>query len=156
MKAHCHRAGCGIERDVRQKLAPRGRVVVHAHPRAPGRAVITRRAHENVGVVVLGDRLVGVHQVDAVVERPTGRVPYYPGLSVDRAFALRRDKVEAAHISVRHGDARAETARSQTVRVYIGVDRRRTLVTIRVLIGHDDLAATRARPDGNTSEAASR
>src|SRR5207244_10225628 len=108
--------------------------------------------HKNIGVVVLVDRLVCVHQVDAIVERPTSRVPYYPGLSVDRAFALRRDKVEAAHISRRNGDARPETARSQTVRVYIGVNRRRTLVTIRVLIGHDHLAATRSRPAGNTSE----
>ena len=33
-----HRAGCGVERNVRQKLAVRGRVVVHAHPGAPRRA----------------------------------------------------------------------------------------------------------------------
>ena len=79
-----------------------------------------------------------------------------PGLSVDRASVLRRDKVEAAHVGRRNGDARAETARSQTVRVYVRVDRRRTLSTSRTLIGHDDLAAVRARPDGDTPEAATR
>src|SRR5205807_7743168 len=120
------------------------------------RAIISRCAHQNIGVVILIDRLICVHQVETVIERPTGCVPYYPGLSVDRAFALRGDIVEAAHISRRNGNGRAETARSQSVRVYIGVDRRRTLVIIRVLIGHDDLAATGARPDRDTSEAASR
>ena len=156
MKAHCHCAGCEIERDVGQKLAVRGRVVIHAHRRAPRRAVISRRAHQNIGVVVLVDRLVCVHQVDAIVERSAGSVPYYPGLSVDRASALRRDKVESAHISRRNSDARAETTGSQTVRVHIGEDRRRTLSTSRALIGHDDLAAVRARPDGDAPEAASR
>ena len=76
VKAHCHRAGCGIESNVGQKLTVRGRVVVHAHRRAPRRAVISRRAHLNIRVVVLVDRLVCVHQVDAIVERSTGRVPY--------------------------------------------------------------------------------
>ena len=156
VKAHCHRAACRIERDVGQKLAVRGCVVVHAHGRAPRRAVISRCAHLNIGVVVFVDRLVCVHQVDAVVERPTGRVPYQAGLSVDRASVLRRDEVEATDIGRRNGDARAETARSQTVRVYVGEDRRRTLSTSRVLIGHDDLAAVRARSDGDTPEAASR
>src|SRR4029434_599790 len=99
---------------------------------------------------------VCVHQIDAVVERPTGRVPYYPSLGVNRTFALRWDKVEAAHISRRNGDARTETARSQTVRVYIGVDGRRTLVTIRALIGHDDIPAVWAGPHGDTAEAAIR
>src|SRR5439155_21716677 len=120
------------------------------------RAVISRRSHLNIRVVVLVDRLVCVHQVDAVVERPTGRVPYKPRLSVDRAFVLRRDKVEAAHIGRRNGDARAETTRSQTVRVHIGVDRCRTLSTSRALISHDDFAAVWARPDGDTPKAASR
>ena len=76
MKAHCHRAGCAIERDVWQKLAARSRVVVHAHRRAPCRAVISRSPHQNLGVVVLVDRLICVHQIDAIVERPTGGVPY--------------------------------------------------------------------------------
>jgi len=155
VKADCHDAACGIESNVRQKLAVCGRVVVHAHPCAPGRAVVSRRAHKNVGVVVLVDRFICVHQVDAVVKRTTGGVPYYPSLSVDRAFALRRDKVEAAHIGIRNGDARPETACSQTIRVDVGVDRRRNLPTSRVLIGHDDLAAVRARADGDTAEAAS-
>src|SRR5439155_2798386 len=124
--------------------------------RGPRRAVIGRRAQVDLGVVALVHRLFCVHQVDAVVERSTGRVPYHPGLSVDRAFHLRRDKVEAAHIGRRNGDARAETARSQPVRVYIGVDCRRTLPTSRALISHDDLTTVWTRPDGDTSEAASR
>src|SRR5439155_4495455 len=100
-------------------------------------------------------RLLGVHQVDAVVERSTRRVPYYPGLSVDRTFVLCGDKVEAAHIRRRNRDARAETARSQTVRVYVGEDCRRTLSTSWTLIGDDDLAAVRARSDSDTAETAS-
>ncbi|PYL09301.1 MAG: hypothetical protein DME33_04355 [Verrucomicrobia bacterium] len=156
MKAHSHRAGCGIEGDVGQKLAVRGRVVVHAHRRAPRRAIISRCAHQNIGVVVFVNGLICVHQIDAVVEWPASRVPDQPGFSVDRAFVLRRDIVEAAHISRRDSDARAETARSQTIRVYVGVNRRRTLSASGALIGHDDLAAARTRPDGDTSKAASR
>ena len=76
MEAHCHNAGRGIESNVRQELTVRGRVVVHAHRCGPCRAVISRRAHLNIRVVVLVDRLICVHQVDAIVERPTGRVPY--------------------------------------------------------------------------------
>jgi hypothetical protein len=98
VKAYCHRAGCRIEGDVGQKLAARGRVVVHAHRCAPRRTVISRSAHQNLGVIVLVYRLVCVHQVDPVVERPTGGVSHQPGLSVDRASVLRRGKVEAAHI----------------------------------------------------------
>ena len=41
VKADCHDAGCGIESSVRQKLAVRGRVVVHAYRRAPCHAVIS-------------------------------------------------------------------------------------------------------------------
>ena len=119
MKAYCHGAGCAIDCDVGQKLAPRGRVVVHANRRAPRPTVIIRRAHHYVGVIVLVDCLVCVHEVDAVVEGSTRRVPHHTGLSVDRAFALRRDKVEAAHIGVGNCDLRAETARPQTVRVYV-------------------------------------
>ena len=55
VKAHCHRAVCGIERDIRQKLAVDGRVVVHAHRRAPRRAIIGRGAHHDVRVVALVD-----------------------------------------------------------------------------------------------------
>ena len=156
VKAHCHRAACGIERNIGQKLAVRGRVVVHAHRRAPRRAVISRCAHLDICVVVFVDRLICVHQINAIVERPTRGVPHYPRLSVDRASVLRRDKVETADIGRRNGDARAETACSQTVCVYVGEDRRRTLSTSRVLIGHDHLTAVRARPDGDTAETASR
>ncbi|PYK54478.1 MAG: hypothetical protein DME48_07950 [Verrucomicrobia bacterium] len=154
MKAHCHRTGCGTERNIGQKLAVGGRIVVHTHRRAPRRAVIGRRAHHDIRVVVLVDRLVCVHQIDAVVERSTGRIPYHSCLSVDRAFVLRRDKIEAAHISRRNGDGWAETAGSQAVRVYVGEDRRWTLITVRALISHDDLAAVRARPNCDASEAA--
>ena len=141
-----HRAGIGFGR--------RSRVVVHPHRRAPRRAVIGRPAHHNVGIVVLVDGLLGVDQVDAVVERPTGRVPYYSGLSVDRASVLRRDKVEAAHVGRCHGDGCAETARAQAICVYIGKDRRGTLPTGRALIGHDNFAAVRPRPNSDTAETA--
>src|SRR4029077_560085 len=97
----------------------------------------------NLGVVTLVNRLLCVDQVDSIVERSTGRVPHHPGLGIDRAFVLCRDKVEAAHIGSGNGDAWAETARSQTVRVYIAVNGRWTLSASRALIGHDDLAAIR-------------
>ena len=114
-----------VQRDIWQKLAPGRCVIVDSHRRAPRRAVISRRAHQNLGIVIFGDGLLRVDQVDAVVEWPARRVPYHPGLRVDRASVLRRDEVEAAHIGRRDGDARAEAARSQAVRVYIGEDRRR-------------------------------
>src|SRR5438094_9118795 len=157
VKAHCYHAGCAIERNVGQELAadrPQ-RIVVYAHERAPRRAVVGRGPYINLGVVVLVDGLVCVHQVDAVVEGPTGGVPYHPGLSVDRTFTLRRDKVEAADIGRGNRNARAETARSQTVRVCITINCRRTLPTSRALIGHDDLAAVWTRSDGDTPEATS-
>lgn len=76
MKAHCHSAACGIKSNVGQELTIRGRVVVNAHRRGPCRAVVSRRAHLNVRVVALVDYLVRVDQVDAVVERTTGGIPY--------------------------------------------------------------------------------
>ena len=51
VEPHCYYDGCGIESNVGQELAVRRRVVVHAYRRAPRRAVISRRAHENVGVI---------------------------------------------------------------------------------------------------------
>ena len=156
MKAHSDRAGCRIKRNVWQKLAARSCVVIHAHRCGPRCAVISRSAHLDLGVVVFVDRLLRVHQIDAVVERAAGGVPYYPGLRVDRASILRRDEVEAAHVGRGNSDARAEAARSQTVCVYVGEDGRRTLPTSRALISYDDFAAVGARPDGDTAEAPSR
>ena len=154
VKAHCDYAACGIKSDVRQELTVRGCVVVHTDRRGPRRAVISRCSHHNICVIVLINGLIRVHQVEAVVELATSRVPYQPGLSVDRASVLRWDEVETTDIGRRNGNPRAETAYSQTVGVHIDVDRRWTLSASRALIGHDDFAAVRTGSDSDTAEAA--
>src|SRR5215471_7590238 len=90
MKAYCYRAGRGVEGNVRQKLTVSGRIIVDPHRSAPRCAVVSRRAHLNVGVIALVREFVCVNEIDSIVERSTGGVPNDPGLSVDRTSALRR------------------------------------------------------------------
>src|SRR5262249_13602 len=83
VEPYCHDSGRGIESSIMQELSVRSRIVVHAYRRAPRRAIISRCAHLNIGVVVFVDGLVCVNQIDPVVEWSTRRVPYHSSLSVD-------------------------------------------------------------------------
>src|SRR6266478_8326681 len=76
-------AGCGIKRNLREKLTILGVVVVYPYARAPGRAVIVRIADENVSVVAFVLLLQRVHQVHAAVVRATGTVPGQARLGVN-------------------------------------------------------------------------
>ena len=112
-------AGRLIERDLRQELAVRRRVVVYPYRCAPGHALVIRVSNEDIGVVALVLDFEGVDEVHAAVVRAARPVPGQPWLRVDRAIWLGRDEIKAAHVGVDHvGAAAAERLRSEA----IGID----------------------------------
>ena len=137
-------AGRRVERDLRQELAVRGRVVVDADACAPGGAAVVRVADHHVGVVALVLHLKRVDEIDPPGMRAAGPVPGEPRLGVDGAVGLRRDEVEAADVRGRGENSVAEAERAEPVRV----DAREELAAALAALGERaDLHHLAARAD---------